>query len=357
MTRLLGKRTLVEVSHAIERFARAAEAGGPLLVVALFQRPAYLERELEVYGGIAERGAVTVVGAVGEAPPGLPAGVRHVRLDEAGPLGLEWSVTVLGPGGGATLVALDTESVDPQAHRLEDGRRFRGRWSFRRADAVREARRLRGELGLDVATAERVDAVLAAVDAAPEPAGQGWWDAALHFLAERVEHTVTERSGVQAQLDAAVAAQDGVGERDPRTGLYTPAFLARWTAGLGGGLPLGLVLLRVPGFAGVRERHGLRAEHAVVTGVTRSVQGLLTRGDRLVHLAPDDFLAVLPSWPAGHVHVLCDEVCARVARLDQQYPFVPLPARGAAVVTREPVLPVDRLVAQVEGRARAVAPV
>ena len=37
-------------------------------------------------------------------------------------------------------------------------------------------------------------------------------------------------------------------KRDPRTGLYTGAYLERWTRGLGAGtLPIGLVLLRVFG--------------------------------------------------------------------------------------------------------------
>ncbi len=34
---LYGKRMLVEISHAIERFALAAEPGSPLVVIAMFQ--------------------------------------------------------------------------------------------------------------------------------------------------------------------------------------------------------------------------------------------------------------------------------------------------------------------------------
>ncbi|MCX6463471.1 MAG: hypothetical protein NTW05_07745 [Pseudonocardiales bacterium] len=351
--RPFGKRVLVEISHAIERFALAAEPGTPLLVVAMFQRLSYFEREAQVYRDIAARSTVTLVGLVADFPPQLPAGVRHVLLGEDDELAREWSVTVLGPHGGATLVAVDSETVDPAAHTLEEGRRFHGHWSFRREDAYREALRLRDSLGVSADTRARIDEVLEAVLAVPEPAEQTWWDVPLRFLVDRLDHTVDAGAAVQARLDSAVAHLDEVGERDARTGLFTPAFLQRWTSGLGPGLPVGLVLLRVPGLGDLRARYGLRAELAAMTGVSRSIQGLLTRSDRLVQLDRQDFLVVLPSWPVGHVHVLCDEVCARVAKLDQQYPFVPLPATGAATVTREQPLPIDRLVAQVEGRRQA----
>lgn len=350
--RTFGKRMLVEISHAIERFALAAEPDEPLLVIAMFQRLSYFEREAGVYRDIAGRGAVTLVGLVEDFPPQLPKGVRHALLGESDPLAREWSVTVLGPHGGATLVAVDSETVDPAAHTLEEGRRFRGHWSFRRDDAYREALRLREHLPLSGDTRGRIDRVLQAVLAVPEPAEETWWDTPLRFLVDRLDDTVNERATVQARLDDTVAHLDEVAERDARTGLLTPAFLQRWTSGLGPGLPIGLVLLRVPGLGELRSRYGLRAELAVMTGVSRTVQGLLTRSDRLVQLSREDFLIVLPSWPAEHVHGLCDEVCARVGRLDQQFPFVPLPATGAAIVTREQPLPIDRLIAQVEGGSR-----
>lgn len=349
-----GKRVLVEISHAIERFALAADPDDPLVVVAMFQRLSYFERETDVYREIAARADVTLVGVVEDLPPDLPAGVGHVLIGEGEELAREWSVTVLGPRGGATLVAVDQETVDPGAHTLEEGRRFRGHWSFRRADAHREIVRLRSQLPVSGDTGRRIDSVLEAVLGTPEPDGQSWWDEPLRFLADRVEHGLRERESVQARLDEAIGHLDEVAERDPRTGLFTPAFLQRWTAGLGPGLAVGLVLLRVPGLAELRGRYGVRAEQAVLTGITRAVTGLLTRSDRVVQLTREDVLIVLPSWPAGHVHVLCDEVCGRVGRLDQQYPFVPLPAVGAGLVTRERPLPVDRLVAQVEGRGQVV---
>ena len=96
---LFGKRVLVEISHAIERFALAAEPQGPMVVIAMFQKLSYFERETSVYRDIAASGAVTLVGLVEDFPPQLPAGVRHTLLEPGDPLAREWSVTVLSPRG------------------------------------------------------------------------------------------------------------------------------------------------------------------------------------------------------------------------------------------------------------------
>ncbi len=350
-----GKRVLVELSHAIERFALAADPGSPLVVIAMFQRLSYFQRESEVYREIAARSTVTLVGLVEDLPPQLPPGVRHVLLSENDDLAREWSVTVLGPAGGATLVAVDQETVDPGSHTLEDGRRFHGNWSFRRADAYREVLRMRARLPLPADTVTGIDEVLHAVLAAPEPREQKWWNVPLRFLVERVDVAVQERADLQVRLDTALAHVEDVAERDPRTGLFTAAFLQRWTSGLGAGLPVGLVLLRVPGVADVRTQYGLRAELAALQSVTRCAADLLGPVDRLVRLGREDFLMVLPSWPEDRVLGLCDEICARVSQLDQQYPFVALPAVAAATVTRERPLPIERLVRQVDGSERRVS--
>ena len=343
---LFGKKVLVEISHAIEQFALAAEPDSPLVVIAMFQKLAYFQRETAVYRDIAARGAVTLVGLVEDFPPQLPPGVRHTLLDAASPLAREWSVTVLGPHGGAMLVATDLEQVDPAARTLEEGRRFLGVWSFRRQDAYSEILRLRSALRLPPQTVEDIDRVLRRVVAVPEPAEQRWWEVPVRFLGNRMDHIERRRAEAVRALDAATG---DAAMRDPRTGLYTGKFLERWTTGLGGGtLPIGLVLLRVFGVAQLREQYGLRAELAALAGLTQSMQDLLTPTDRVVRLGREDFLVVLPSRASDDVLKLCDEVCRRVARLDQVYPFVALPAAAAATVTRERPLPVARLVHEVE---------
>uniref|UniRef100_UPI0028AF7D44 DICT sensory domain-containing protein n=1 Tax=Pseudonocardia pini TaxID=2758030 RepID=UPI0028AF7D44 len=149
---LYGKRLLVDVSHAMERFALAGPPGQPLVVVAMFQKWSYFEREVEVYRAIAASGAVTIVGLAEDLPPRLPPGIRHALVGAEDPLAREWSVTVLGPHGGATLVATDLERVAAGAVSLEAGRQFHGRWSYRREDAYREIVRLRSALPLTADT-------------------------------------------------------------------------------------------------------------------------------------------------------------------------------------------------------------
>ncbi|MCO1655836.1 DICT sensory domain-containing protein [Pseudonocardia humida] len=337
---LFGKRVLVELSHAIEQFALAARPGDPLVVVAMFQKASYFAREEAVYRDIAARGAVTVVGLAEDLPPRLPPGVRHCLFPSTDELAREWSVTVLGPRGGATLVATDLESVDPGATTLEEGRRFRAGWSFRRADAYGEVLRLRRALRPTPDLRDRIDEVLHAVVSEPEPPNQDWWDVPLRFLAGRTAMAVDERTHLASTL--AAAGTDPT-ERDPRTGLYTERFLHRWTAGLGGSLPVGLALLRISGLAGLREQFGLRAATDALAGVTGCVQDLLGEGDRLVRLGEEDFLAVLPSWAPERVLRFCEEACAGISRLDRVYPFVALPVAAAATVTRSRPLPLAEL--------------
>ncbi len=343
---VFGKRVLVEISHTIERFALAAPPDEPLIVIALFQKLSYFERETAVYQDIAGRGALTVVGLTEDFPPHLPPGVRHALLGADDPLAREWSVTVLGPRGGATLVALDLETLDAGARTLEEGRLFRGHWSFRREDAYHEVLRLRSALALPPHVVQHVDDHLRHVLAEPEPRDQEWREAPLRFATDRIDQVLRERT-------ALATAQEDARERDPRSGLYNDRFLRRWTAGLAAGtLPVGLALLRVSGIADVRHRYGLRAELAVSQNLARILQQHLTDADRAVRLTAEDFLVVLPARPAEEVLALCDEMCDHLGRLlDQSYPFVNLPAAAVATVTRSRPLPVDRLLRQLDTTA------
>ncbi|HEY0700953.1 MAG TPA: DICT sensory domain-containing protein, partial [Micromonospora sp.] len=170
----LGKPSLVTISHAIERAALASAEDGPLVVFGMFQRMPYFERERAVYTRIAGQAAATVVGVVEEEPTGSPAGCQVVALTAGEPLAREWTVAVLTPRFGATLVAHDRQEVDPEAATLESGRLFDGRWSFRRDDALHEVIRLRAVLAdrLPAQAAAGVDRVLARVRDLPATPGE-----------------------------------------------------------------------------------------------------------------------------------------------------------------------------------------
>jgi GGDEF domain-containing protein len=129
--------------------------------------------------------------------------------------------------------------------------------------------------------------VLRAVLDEPEPMRQDWGEVPLTLLGDRMDGHVARAAAAVAELEA---LREDAAERDPRTGLYTGAYLERWTRGLGSGtLPIGLVLLRVFGVGELRGQYGLRAEMAALQGLRDGVSELLHPTDRLVRIGPEDF--------------------------------------------------------------------
>jgi hypothetical protein len=78
-------QVLIGLSHAVERFALAADPRHPLVVIALFQRSSYFEREVAVYRDIGARGAVTIVGLVEDFPLRTPPGCTTSRSRRTAP--------------------------------------------------------------------------------------------------------------------------------------------------------------------------------------------------------------------------------------------------------------------------------
>jgi DICT domain-containing protein/GGDEF domain-containing protein len=341
---VLTKRLLVDVSHAIERYALAAEhASEPTLVIAMFQRLSYFMREVEVYRRIADSGAVTVVGIAEDYPPALPAGISHVLLDPGEPLAHEWSVTVLSPSGGATLVATDLETVTDAAATLEAGRQFDGGWSFLREHAYVEALRLRDEFEgrLDPAILHEVEDVLRTTAARPGRREEDRTNASMHLLTRRLARELTTGARLRHQLETGPAATD----RDSRSGLRTDAFLDRWMRNSATGtLPLGLLLLRVPDLRAVRRDLGVRAELAAARLVGDRLSGHLRGPDRAVVLGDTDFLMLLPSRGTAEIASIHRNLLHDLDDVEWRYPYVPLHASAVATVTRERPLPLPDLV-------------
>ncbi|ALE83265.1 hypothetical protein XF36_08905 [Pseudonocardia sp. HH130629-09] len=347
----VSKRLLVALSHAIERFALAGADDQPTLVIAMFQRLSYFEREVEMYRRIAGQSTVTVVGLVEELPPALPPGIDHVLLDEPDPLAREWSVTVLSPRSGACLVALDTETVFEDSPTLEAGRRFEGSWSFRREDAYHEVLRLRRAMAGRTAasTLDRIDEVLRAVVASPHDGGDSRLEASMRFVTDRMERALRGEARNDRQLDD--ARED---DRDRATGARTPAFLHRWTAGgTSGTLPMGLLGIRVPEIETMRRSLGMRAEYAALEAIGQSLRQVLPqRADRAIRIGAADFLLLFPARHAADLARYHDQVQGHLRRCETRYPFVPLHGTAAAAVTRNRPLPVD----EVMSAARYSAP-
>ena len=343
---LLTKRSLVTVSHAIERSALATAEDGPLVVIALFQRMPYFLRERARYTRIAAGAAVTVVGLVAPAPPELPPGGYGVALDETEELAREWSVVALTPRFGASLVARDRREV-VAAGTLEEGRLFSGRWGFRRDEALHEVIRLRAQLGdrLPPAALTAIDQVLRRVWDLPATPGESRAEAALRLMAERVD-----RSGPGRVAEEVPAPSPLVDEPT----------LRRWTGMDGvtaaGTLPVALIGVRVSEPAGTTERFGRRSTAREAQAVIAALTAPLRPLDRAIRLAPDEYLLVLPALTREEALAVAGQVHASVAGLARSYPFVSFAVHTAVTVTDRRPMPVAEVRHAVEWAAREGVP-
>ncbi|MFC0097022.1 DICT sensory domain-containing protein [Micromonospora marina] len=336
------KRSLVAVSHAIERAALAEAEDGPLVVLALFQRLPYFAREREVYRRIAGRAAVTVVAMVGGPPPDLPEGAYGVPLDEAEALAREWTVVALSPRFGATLVAHDRAEVVP-APTLESGRLFEGRWGFRRDEALHEAIRLREQLAerLPAAARTALDEAIARVRDIPAGPGEPRAEAALRLLARRGD-----------RIDQPV---------EPAETMLEEAGLARWSGADGvtasGTLPVALVGLRVDAPPGSPERFGRRGVaregHAVLTAIT----AVLRPVDRALRVTENEFQLLLPGLDEPAALEVVRRLHDAIGALARSYPFMAYTVHAAVGVTTRRPLPTADLRAAVDWAVRKGLPV
>lgn len=351
-SRTVTKPLLVALSHAVEEFALAASRDRPLAAVALFQRADYFVPQHDVWARIAATAGDAALIALAGDPPPLPPRLGCVPLADREPLAREWSVTVLTPRSGASVVAHDLEAVDGSARTLERGRLFAARWSFRHADAHAELLRLRRELGhrLGPLRAGALDEVLSRVVPVPGTATDGRHDAAVDRLARQVS---AERHRADAALNRLSELEPGA-ERDPRSELATRAFLDRWTAGSATGtLPVGLVLLRVHELGLVHRRHGFRAETAVLRSVTRLLRRHVGASGRAVRVGREEFLLVLPGLDVRVLATEAQRLCRAVPGLSAGYPFVPTPCTAVITRTRLRPFPLDALWAALDDAVAA----
>ncbi|MFI7576645.1 DICT sensory domain-containing protein [Micromonospora sp. NPDC049497] len=331
----LTKRGLVTVSHAIEQAALATAEDGPLIVLALFQRIPYFERERALYERIAGIAAATVVGVVDAVPESLPAGVYGVVLAEDEELAREWSVVALTPRFGAALVAYDRAEVDPDAPTLEAGRLFDGGWSFRRDAALHEALRLRERLATRLPERARavLDEVLGRVRELPATPGEARGEAAIRLLAGQ-----TERARRLADVPPARAA-------DGTTSLLDEPALRRWT-GLDDGvtasgtLPVAVIGVRVDEPPGTPERFGRRSAAREGQAVLAALTAPLRPVDRAARLSDREYLLVLPSLTEEQAVAVADRVRESIGGLAHSYPFVTYAVHAAVCVTTGRPLPV-----------------
>lgn len=338
---LLTKRTLVLASHAVERAALVGERGEPSIVIAMFQRLPYFEREAEVYRRIGALAAVTIVGMVSDARPDLPLGITPVLLRRDEDLADEWSVVVLTPTFGACVVATDLNEIDFNGTAIEASRLFRGRWGFRREEAYAEAVRLRDALGdrLPPHVRRQFEHVLQSISAPPSTEVERRAEAALRHLTSRLVHSRDEAEGAAAR--AAEARRDA---RDPWTGLHTVDSLTMW---LGDELPdtvrLGIAVVELPGLNQVEAVHGASTAIHTENNVADVLRANLRPIDRAARLNAEEFMIALPGATAETTRLNAQRIAAALNNLHHTYPHVPVTAGVRLVNTTQRPLDLYRL--------------
>jgi EAL domain-containing protein (putative c-di-GMP-specific phosphodiesterase class I) len=144
-TRVVRKRTLLELSRHIERLAESAESA-PIVLTTLQQHSNFSLTTQRRYTALADRSPLVLVFGIG-VPEDLPPRVRWVDIAADDPLSSEWTIVVLGPHTAAALVAQEQVS-SPYSPSLPDGeRRFEAAITFDRARVTRAARTLMARLG------------------------------------------------------------------------------------------------------------------------------------------------------------------------------------------------------------------
>jgi GGDEF domain-containing protein len=340
---VLTKRALVIASHSVERAALADGGLADAVVLAMFQRLPYFDREREVYARIARRAAVTVIGMVSTTRPDLPPGATPVLLDPAEPLAAEWSVVVLSPAFGATVIAHDLDRIDSRVTDLEAARMFRGRWGLRRDEAYAEVVRLRDLLGdrLPPVARQRIEGVLAAVADPAAVAVEIRAEAALRHLAHRLEN---QRAVVTSAAE--VYDTEHKHKRDPATGLHTRDQLEAWAGADADTVGLGLIAVRVADLAAISDEHGARAEMHIEKKITAMLREDLRPVDRAARVGRNEFVVATPTLDTDTLRETANRITERLTRLRSVYPFVDVPASVTSAVTRRRPLPVATLFAQ-----------
>ncbi|MET9260124.1 DICT sensory domain-containing protein [Amycolatopsis sp. NPDC004079] len=330
---LLSKRTLVIASHAVEQAALAEQVGEQVVVFALFQRLPYFEREREVYAKIAGRAAVTVVGMVDSGRPDLPHGVIPVLLHPEESLAREWSVAVLSPTFGASVIAEDLDEIDPHAQSIEGARRFRGRWGWRRDEAYAEIVRLRDAFGDRLPpTARRKVADL--LDQVVEPANSA--------VESRTEATVRHLCA-RLEKRRPAAREPAV---DPSTGLASLSALDGWLGEATDTVSFGLLLLAVDDLTWVERRYGSRVRMHTEQNIADLIREDLRPLDRAVRLSENEFLTILPAAAEEDLAARSRLFAQRLGALYTTYPFVDLHPKTTTMLTRSRPLPLGALRAQ-----------
>ncbi len=224
------KRTLVTLSHAMERAFDIAEQpiSSPALVLGLFQRREYFDVEVARYAAMAAAGTCVIVGFAGSTQ-GLPPGVHAVAFAEDDPRSREWVLIAIKGAYASSLVATDVRDLAPGEMSLEAARLFEARWTFQRLPALADAQQKVEALSADLSDAVRSTVAGIIQESVSHPVS-----VAEAGLGVAIDHVLTSLDASYQRSNRLRAAMESVqaqAERDALTGLHNRHFLERFLGG------------------------------------------------------------------------------------------------------------------------------
>lgn len=336
------KRSLLILSHAMERAFDLGRAGGTGLVLGTFQRREHFDVERDRYAALAEVGHLVVVGFVG-AVDDLPPGVHGVAFGPDDPRAADWILVLVRGAYATALVAQDARTLATGELTLEASRSFDARWTFSREAALEDARVQLARLASDLP----VEVVAAASRHLAASSGLPLSDAEAR-LAVAAEHLVSSiEAGQRRTSRLRVALQDSrsLAELDQLTGLQNRHFLERYLGAEDRPVELVTLLVDVDGLKAVNDGHGHAAGDAVLSAVASLLRSHSRPGDVCVRWGGDEFLLLAPGLD-GEAGLAFASRLARVvaqARPAAPWDHLPLSISIGVCPTQRTSLPLDRL--------------
>ncbi len=289
------KRTLLVVSHAMER-AACADPATPGLVLALFQRREYFDLEAPAYGALASAGNTVVVGFAGSSD-GLPPGVHAVVFDEDDPRARDWVLVLVRGDHATSLVAADAFALAPGELTLQASRLFSARQTFGRTQALADAHEQLDRVCADL-PAEVVQAAgdhVHRCEAIPVGTAELRLSSAGDHLVSSLEAGHRRDTRLRGELVASMSRA----EQDQLTGLANRHFLQRFLDGADRPADLVVLLADVDGLKSVNDTYEHEAGDALLSSVATTLREHSRPTDVVVWWGGDEFIILVPDAELG----------------------------------------------------------
>src|SRR5690242_4281454 len=296
--RMFTKGSLVALAHGIEASLLDAEPdpGDLPVVIALFQKEQFFAPERRRYRAIARHSLVTLVGFA-DRDPDVPTPIIGIPLDPSEELAGTFGLVIISKCICVSLIGVDKTDESTE----QRNRRFETRWSFDRAHAVEEARRLLAAFGnrVPAAQAQQVEQRLRDAEAAVPRRIEARLTAAFEQMVKRYQWAASRVNELEDEVTRLNEMKTGTvpAEYDALTGVLTRPSLARFLGQLmveSRTSQVAVAWLDVNDLDAINTRFGRPAGDAALRLVAKAIQTQVRENDCFVRWGSDEFVVVMP---------------------------------------------------------------